>query len=219
MKNVLTYGDNVQFWKTEVRSTSECVTAGGVAPIPGVTVMGDRVPLSLVMEVLPHFTSLHSSLDTNPSQNWSQMKLNQNPRHSTNYSFPLFLWLLHFYFCPVLLRYIPGEGDGNPLQYSYWRLLWTEEPGRLWSIGSQRVRHHWDNLRARMHALRYNWQIKVVHIQGYYTYVLWNDYHNQINTSTTPHSYFSFLCCFVTAATNIRLQTSSSDSISPVSIY
>ena len=136
---------------TEVKSTSECVTAGGVAPIPGVTVMGDRVPLSLVMEVLPHFTSLHSSLDTNPSQNWSQMKLNQNPRHSANYSFPLFLWLLHFYFCPVLLRYIPGEGDGNPLQYSYWRHLWTEEPGRLWPIGSQRVRHHWDNL-ACTHA-------------------------------------------------------------------
>ena len=22
-----------------------------------------------------------------------------------------------------------------------WRILWTEEPGRLWSIGSQKVRH------------------------------------------------------------------------------
>ena len=22
-----------------------------------------------------------------------------------------------------------------------WRILWTEEPARLWSIGSQRVRH------------------------------------------------------------------------------
>ena len=44
------------------------MTAGGVAPIPGVTVMGDRVPLSLVMEVLPHFTSLHSSLDTRPAR-------------------------------------------------------------------------------------------------------------------------------------------------------
>ena len=120
MKNVLTYGDNVQFWKTEVRSTSECGTAGWVAPIPGATVMGDRGPLSLVVEGLPCFTSLHSSLDTNPSQNWSQMKLNQNPRHSTNYSFPLFLLLglLHFYFSPVLLRYVPGEVDGNPLQYS-----------------------------------------------------------------------------------------------------
>ena len=22
-----------------------------------------------------------------------------------------------------------------------WRILWTEEPGRLWSLGSQRVEH------------------------------------------------------------------------------
>ena len=24
-----------------------------------------------------------------------------------------------------------------------WRILWTEEPGGLWSMGSQRVRHDW----------------------------------------------------------------------------
>ena len=34
----------------------------------------------------------------------------------------------------------PGVGNGNPLQYSCWRIPWTEEPGRLWSIGSQRLR-------------------------------------------------------------------------------
>ena len=27
-----------------------------------------------------------------------------------------------------------------------WRIPWTEEPGRLQSIGSQRVRHNWSNL-------------------------------------------------------------------------
>ena len=27
-----------------------------------------------------------------------------------------------------------------------WRIPWTEESGRLWSIGSQRVRHNWSNL-------------------------------------------------------------------------
>ena len=194
-----------------------------VAPIPGVTVMGDRVPLSLAMEILPHFTSLHSSLDTNPSQNWCQMKLNQNPRHSTNYCFPLFLWLLHFYFCPVLLRYIPGEGDGNPLQYSY---LENPMDRGAWQAMVHRVTKNQTPLRQlSMHALRYNWQIKIAHIPGkhkvmtYYMYVLWNDYHNQINTSTTSHSYFSFLCCFVTATTNFKLQMSSSDSISPGSIY
>ena len=36
----------------------------------------------------------------------------------------------------------PGEGNGNPLQYSCWRIPWTEEPGGLQSTGSQRVGHY-----------------------------------------------------------------------------
>ena len=35
----------------------------------------------------------------------------------------------------------PGGGNGNPLQYLAWNIPWTEEPGGLQSIGSQRVRH------------------------------------------------------------------------------
>ena len=38
----------------------------------------------------------------------------------------------------------PGEGNGNPLQYSCLENCpppWTEEPGGLQSMGSQRVRH------------------------------------------------------------------------------
>ena len=35
-----------------------------------------------------------------------------------------------------------------------WRILWTEEPGGLWSIGSQRIGHDWSDL-ACMHALNY----------------------------------------------------------------
>ena len=35
----------------------------------------------------------------------------------------------------------PGEGNGNPLQYSCWEIPWTEEPGRLQFTGLQRVRH------------------------------------------------------------------------------
>ena len=31
----------------------------------------------------------------------------------------------------------PGEGNGNPLQYSCLENAWTEEPGRLQSMGSQ----------------------------------------------------------------------------------
>ena len=35
----------------------------------------------------------------------------------------------------------PGEGSGNPLQYFAWKIPWMEEPGRLQSMGLQRVRH------------------------------------------------------------------------------
>ena len=35
----------------------------------------------------------------------------------------------------------PGEGNGNPLQYSCLENPMMEEPGRLQSMGSQRVGH------------------------------------------------------------------------------
>ena len=31
----------------------------------------------------------------------------------------------------------PGEGNGNPLHGIPWRIPWTEEPGRLQSMGLQ----------------------------------------------------------------------------------
>ena len=35
----------------------------------------------------------------------------------------------------------PGVANGNPLQSSCWEIPWTEEPGGLPSMGSQRDRH------------------------------------------------------------------------------
>jgi len=35
----------------------------------------------------------------------------------------------------------PGEGSGNPLQYSAWKILRTEGPGGLQSMGLQRIGH------------------------------------------------------------------------------
>ena len=37
----------------------------------------------------------------------------------------------------------PGEGNGNPLQYSCLKIPWMEEPGGWQSIGFQRVGHDW----------------------------------------------------------------------------
>ena len=39
-------------------------------------------------------------------------------------------------------RRSPREGNGYPLQYSCWRMPWTEEPGWLQSMGSQKVGHN-----------------------------------------------------------------------------
>ena len=36
-----------------------------------------------------------------------------------------------------------GEGNGNPLSILAWQIPWTEEPGRLQSMGSQRFGHYW----------------------------------------------------------------------------
>ena len=36
---------------------------------------------------------------------------------------------------------LPGEGNGNPLSIFAWR-IW-QEPGRLESLGSQKVGHDW----------------------------------------------------------------------------
>ena len=35
------------------------------------------------------------------------------------------------------------KGNGNPLQHSSWRVPWTEDTGRLQSLGLQRVWHNW----------------------------------------------------------------------------
>ena len=36
-----------------------------------------------------------------------------------------------------------GEGNRTHSSISAWEILWTEERGRLQSMGSQRVRHYW----------------------------------------------------------------------------
>ena len=49
----------------------------------------------------------------------------------------------------------PGERNGNPFLYSCWEIPWTEEPGRLQSMGSKRIRH---DLAAKQQQ-QYNIQI------------------------------------------------------------
>ena len=61
-----------------------------------------------------------------------------------------------------------GEGNGIPLQYSAWKIPWTEEPGRLLSMGSLRVGHDWAtslSLFTFMHW-RKKWQPTPVFLPG-----------------------------------------------------
>ena len=43
----------------------------------------------------------------------------------------------------LFIAILTGEGNGTPLQYSCLENPWTEEPGRLQSMGWRRVRHDW----------------------------------------------------------------------------
>ena len=51
---------------------------------------------------------------------------------------------LHFHFSLSCI----GEGNGNPLQCSCWRIPGTGEPGGLPPTGSHRVGHDWSDLAA-----------------------------------------------------------------------
>ena len=45
----------------------------------------------------------------------------------------------------------PGEGNSNLLQYSAWEIPWIEEPGRLQSMGSRRVRHDLTTIKQQLY--------------------------------------------------------------------
>ena len=43
----------------------------------------------------------------------------------------------------------PGEGSGNPLQYSCWEIPWTEDPGRLQAMEWERAGDDWTTEHSR----------------------------------------------------------------------
>ena len=68
----------------------------------------------------------------------------------------------------VDVRVLDGEGSGNPLWSPSWKIPWMEEPGRLQSMGSQRVGHDWVtslSLLTFMHWRR-KWQPTPVFLPG-----------------------------------------------------
>ena len=116
---------------------------------------------------------------------WKDFSLSTElPLHLHQNPFPIYVWvyfwtLCHVWLvcfsimiqcCPDLSRLITlvGEGNGTPLQYSCLENPWTEEPGRLQSMGSRRVRHDWAtslSLFSFMHWRR-KWQPTPVFLPG-----------------------------------------------------
>ena len=64
----------------------------------------------------------------------------------------------------------PGEGNGYPLQYLAWKISWTEEPGELKSMGSQRVGHNRANNTFTFHSAAS--RIKI-HFFSYFSSFWW----------------------------------------------
>ena len=62
--------------------------------------------------------------------------------HSFDYTF-LCQWSNLSWLFNMLSRFVIGKGNGTPLQYSCLENPWMEQPGRLQSMGSLRVRHDW----------------------------------------------------------------------------
>ena len=50
-------------------------------------------------------------------------------------------------------RRSPREGNGSLSSILAWEIPWTEEPGGLQSMGSQRVRHNWVHTHTHTHTV------------------------------------------------------------------
>ena len=84
-----------------------------------------------------------------------------------------------------------------------WRIPWTEEPGRLYSMGSQRVRHIWPtntHTHTHTHTLQSEVQRGIIIIVLfwnvlYFCSLLLYDFHPISKTSVKEENYFGWLGC------------------------
>ena len=54
------------------------------------------------------------------------------------------------------------EGMATHSSILAWRIPWTEEPGGLWYIGSQRVRHDWSEHAYTVHNYRGKFLLAII---------------------------------------------------------
>ena len=64
--------------------------------------------------------------------------------------------LIHLIKCVLLApSLLLGEGNGTHSSTLAWKIRWTEKPGRLQSMGSQRVGHDWETSLHFLFLARY----------------------------------------------------------------
>ena len=87
----------------------------------------------------------HKESDTTERLNWLTDAFNQGFPDGASGKEPTYQGR-RLRFNPWVIK-IPWSGAWQPnFSILAWRIPWTEEPGRLWSIVSQRVGHNWSNL-------------------------------------------------------------------------
>ena len=73
------------------------------------------------------------------------------------------LIILSFQFIPCKINieefYIPGIGNGNPLQYSCLQIPWTEEHGRLQFMGVTKESDTTEQLSTHVHSFIHSWPL------------------------------------------------------------
>ena len=69
-----------------------------------------------------------------------KQKASEIPVPRENYNIQAILYIIICIFVYLSIQ-IPGEGMTTHSSILAWRIPWTEEPGRLQSMGSQKVGH------------------------------------------------------------------------------
>ena len=114
----------------------------------------------------------------------------------THLSYWTDLWWIKGFSGGSVVKNLPAKQEtwGDPLENEMtihscilaWEIPWTEEPGRLWSIGSQRVGHDW--------ATKQQWWIN----RGIRASKLWLEIHWGLTTAPSQHLIKLALADFVT---------------------
>ena len=93
-----------------------------------------------------------------------------------------------------------------------WKISWTEEPGRLQSKGSQRVRHNWptNTYTHTPHTLQSKVQRGTVIIVLlwnvlYFCTLLLYDFHPVSKTSVKEENHFGWLSCLFLFSTHVQI--------------